>query len=127
MPGSIRDRAASTRTSVSCTRSSAAGWLPTRDRTIRRTIGSRAEISPADPESPAASSEDTALTYRTVTTFAAARSPGGEPSAQPRAHVGQPAPELSEPVAEPLRTTVMAGLAELPEHRRAGAAAFRPS
>ena len=35
--------AASTRTSVSCTRSSAAAWLPTRAPTIRRTIG----ISPA--------------------------------------------------------------------------------
>ena len=46
IPGSIRDRAASTRTSVSGTRSSAAGWAPTRDSTIRLTIGIRAATSP---------------------------------------------------------------------------------
>jgi len=40
------------------------------------------------------------------------------------AHVGQPAPELPETVPEPLRTTVLAGLAKLPEQRPADAAAF---
>ncbi len=40
------------------------------------------------------------------------------------AHVGQPAPELPESVPEPLRTTVLAGLAKLPEKRPANAAAF---
>ena len=43
------------------------------------------------------------------------------------AHVGQPAPELPESVPEPLRTTVMAGLAKLPEHRPASAADFAAS
>ncbi len=40
------------------------------------------------------------------------------------AHVGQPAPELPDSVPEPLRTTVLAGLAKLPEQRPADAAAF---
>ena len=40
------------------------------------------------------------------------------------AHVSQPAPELPDSVPEPLRTTVMAGLAKLPEHRPASALAF---
>lgn len=40
------------------------------------------------------------------------------------AHVGQPAPELPESVPEPLRTTVLSGLAKLPEQRPADAAAF---
>lgn len=40
------------------------------------------------------------------------------------AHVGQPAPRLPETVPEPLRTTVLAGLAKLPEQRPADAAAF---
>lgn len=40
------------------------------------------------------------------------------------AHVGQPAPELPESVPEPLRTTVLAGLAKLPEQRPEDAAAF---
>jgi serine/threonine protein kinase len=40
------------------------------------------------------------------------------------AHVGQPAPQLPDTVPEPLRTTVMAGLAKLPEHRPVSAAAF---
>ena len=40
------------------------------------------------------------------------------------AHVGQPAPQLPDSVPEPLRTTVMAGLAKLPEQRPADAAAF---
>ncbi|KGN31649.1 serine/threonine protein kinase [Knoellia sinensis KCTC 19936] len=40
------------------------------------------------------------------------------------AHVGQPAPQLPETVPEPLRTTVLAGLAKLPEQRPADAAAF---
>jgi serine/threonine-protein kinase len=40
------------------------------------------------------------------------------------AHVGQPAPALPESVPEPLRTTVMAGLAKLPESRPESAAAF---
>ena len=39
MPGSIVEEAASTRVSVSWTRSSAAGWEPTRAWTMRRTIG----------------------------------------------------------------------------------------
>jgi eukaryotic-like serine/threonine-protein kinase len=40
------------------------------------------------------------------------------------AHVGQPAPELPESVPEPLRTTILAGLAKQPEHRPQSAAAF---
>jgi serine/threonine-protein kinase len=40
------------------------------------------------------------------------------------AHVVQPAPDLPDDVPEPLRTTVMAGLAKLPEDRPADAAAF---
>jgi serine/threonine-protein kinase len=40
------------------------------------------------------------------------------------AHVSQPAPLLPESVPDPLRTTVMAGLAKLPEQRPASAAAF---
>jgi serine/threonine-protein kinase len=40
------------------------------------------------------------------------------------AHVGQPAPELPDTVPEPLRTTVLSGLAKLPEQRPANAAAF---
>ena len=40
------------------------------------------------------------------------------------AHVGQPAPALPDTVPEPLRTTIMAGLAKQPEHRPATAAAF---
>lgn len=40
------------------------------------------------------------------------------------AHVSQPAPELPDSVPEPLRTTVMAGLAKLPEKRPESAAAF---
>ncbi|MDT0212276.1 serine/threonine-protein kinase [Rothia sp. ARF10] len=40
------------------------------------------------------------------------------------AHVGQPAPELPDSVPEPLRTTVLAGLAKLPEKRPKDAAAF---
>jgi serine/threonine-protein kinase len=40
------------------------------------------------------------------------------------AHVVQPAPDLPADVPEPLRTTVMAGLAKLPEDRPADAAAF---
>jgi serine/threonine-protein kinase len=40
------------------------------------------------------------------------------------AHVVQPAPDLPESVPEPLRTTVMAGLAKLPEDRPARAADF---
>ncbi|HEU4331601.1 MAG TPA: serine/threonine-protein kinase [Lapillicoccus sp.] len=40
------------------------------------------------------------------------------------AHVGQPAPELPDTVPEPLRTTIMAGLAKRPEHRPESAAAF---
>jgi serine/threonine-protein kinase len=40
------------------------------------------------------------------------------------AHVVQPAPDLPDDVPEPLRTTVMAGLAKRPEDRPADAAAF---
>ncbi|HEU4998870.1 MAG TPA: serine/threonine-protein kinase [Lapillicoccus sp.] len=40
------------------------------------------------------------------------------------AHVGQPAPALPDTVPEPLRTTIMAGLAKRPEHRPATAADF---
>jgi serine/threonine-protein kinase len=40
------------------------------------------------------------------------------------AHVVQPAPDLPEAVPEPLRTTVMAGLAKRPEDRPADAASF---
>jgi len=40
------------------------------------------------------------------------------------AHVSQPAPTLPDSVPEPLRTTVMAGLAKLPEQRPESAAAF---
>ena len=43
------------------------------------------------------------------------------------AHVSQPAPELPSNVPEPLRTTVMAGLGELPEHRPSSAAEFADS
>jgi serine/threonine-protein kinase len=43
------------------------------------------------------------------------------------AHVGQPAPQLPDSVPEPLRTTVMAGLAKRPEHRPATASAFAES
>lgn len=40
------------------------------------------------------------------------------------AHVSQPAPELPDSIPDPLRTTVMAGLAKLPEQRPESAAAF---
>jgi serine/threonine-protein kinase len=40
------------------------------------------------------------------------------------AHVSQPAPELPDSIPEPLRTTVMAGLAKLPEERPSSAAEF---
>lgn len=40
------------------------------------------------------------------------------------AHVGQPAPELPDSVPEPLRTTVLSGLAKLPEKRPKDASAF---
>jgi serine/threonine-protein kinase len=40
------------------------------------------------------------------------------------AHLSQPAPELPASVPDPLRTTVMAGLAKLPEHRPSSAEEF---
>jgi serine/threonine-protein kinase len=40
------------------------------------------------------------------------------------AHVSQPAPELPDHVRDPLRTTIMAGLAKLPQERPASAAEF---
>lgn len=40
------------------------------------------------------------------------------------AHLSQPAPELPDHVPEPLRTTVMAGLAKLPEERPSSAKEF---
>ncbi len=43
------------------------------------------------------------------------------------AHLSQPAPPLPEGVPEPLRTTVMAGLAKLPQHRPGSAREFADS
>jgi eukaryotic-like serine/threonine-protein kinase len=43
------------------------------------------------------------------------------------AHVSQPAPELPDHVRDPLRTTIMAGLAKLPEERPSSAAEFAQS
>lgn len=40
------------------------------------------------------------------------------------AHVGRPAPQLPDTVPDPVRTTVLAGLAKLPEDRPASAGAF---
>jgi len=65
MPGSTVGRAASTRVSVSWTRSSPAGWVPTRALTMRRTMGIRSATVSARRagSSPARSATLTGGTY----------------------------------------------------------------